>query len=572
MSRVNGAILGLLWYFIFFVPHSVFATPPIVDGLVAHYPMEGNLTDIVGGNHGILREGSVVLPTGNTVKGVIGNGLYFDGIDDWGEILRNVNNSLDGTSWTVTIWYFHMESTTNDFNTLGILGPWRGTRNQMDLYFALCNDSNGGCPDENAFKFGIEGRWHSDPSKLAEIGKWYHFAATYDQLTGERVAYINGKPLMADGFTGGLSSEGPFNLASHEYNLGSRDFDEMKLDELLIYDRALSPQEIKELVGYRDIKFYGFNGLESVDELSSNGWYIRGNETESGCSVGGPDDNNFCANRVEVFTSSGVDGQVRLYSYYDKAEGIRYGGEIGSTENSLLVPRIGTLAARIRLFDTQVSYKNERKEQRHFEKRHNDASVRAFFTYYTEYRDSTGEGDKCVHLEHDFEFLGKKAAKIFGYKKRKGLEFPRLSNTTHAKFNKDTDCSYQGYETQSIGRFDARNLIDWQKYIGEFVTLVVTIDPIDEEHYKSTYYLVADDDPYQIIDSTVTRHSPNVGNLTILFNSWLMDTEKPCARGVQSCLNGIEVDWVVWTKEILPTPFHIYQLHLDAQNLDITNP
>ena len=94
------------------------------------------------------------------------------------------------------------------------------------------------------------------PQSDFELHKWYHIAASYDESTGAAAWYINGvnmpySPRPPYGYPSNLNS------SSDNLKLGSENSNQWwhgKLDDVRVYNRALSEPEILEL--YNDKSTY----------------------------------------------------------------------------------------------------------------------------------------------------------------------------------------------------------------------------------------------------------------------------------------------------------------------------
>jgi len=174
-------------------------------------------------NHGTIHGGK-------WVQGRIGWGLEFDGEDDYvdvGTITHETN------SFTVSLWMYIRSS--EEWNTLVENGhPEYSWDHAYDI------------------RVGTEGEYHvliGNGSTLDEVSfttgwaynTWYHITLVYDGSTWK--FYQNGnkeKESTPDlDITGG---DGSTCLASHD--MGAAWFLDGKMDEVHIYDRALSSSEI----------------------------------------------------------------------------------------------------------------------------------------------------------------------------------------------------------------------------------------------------------------------------------------------------------------------------------------
>ena len=161
------------------------------------------------------------------VPGYIGGALEFDGVDDHVSLFSPID-ALIGDTVTISAWIkadsvaagYHPIVTQYDTN-------WNG------YYFYLHND-------RPAFYLNYENQARSD--EPINTGEWYHIAGTYD--SSDLKIYVNG--ILKH--TNSLDSN---SGVDHNAYIGRDDvhysyFDGM-IEDVRVYDRALSTAEIKEL-------------------------------------------------------------------------------------------------------------------------------------------------------------------------------------------------------------------------------------------------------------------------------------------------------------------------------------
>jgi len=198
------------------------------NGLVAYWALDENsgntATDSAGSNTGTLLNG----PTWTT--GQYNSALSFDGTDDYVDLGTGNFNLTD--SLTVSAWV-NVSSANSGYAT--IIG-----RGQYLYPFWLQLDI------ENKIRFGIRttsANYLTTDTRL-NTGQWYHLAATYQN--GERIIYINGQPSKSDTLTGALyQKSGEKTLLGNTPN--STAYFNGTIDDVRIYNRALSAQEISDL-------------------------------------------------------------------------------------------------------------------------------------------------------------------------------------------------------------------------------------------------------------------------------------------------------------------------------------
>jgi hypothetical protein len=217
----------------------------INDGLVAYYPFNDNFNDESGnGNNGTIY--------GNPqfVNGAIGNALQFDGIDDYMHSASlNINT---GDSFTVSYWM--------NFS-------WQQSRFWI-LYFGY---------DANAFPCSVPEGFHSlitglnwSPATTSGFGfmcgggnnafnmanfqgQWIHVVTTYDSLNKNINSFINAISMDSQTVTQAIPMQN-IGLYIGQAPLGYPDNNNFKgtLDDIRIYNRALSEAEILQLYNLRN--------------------------------------------------------------------------------------------------------------------------------------------------------------------------------------------------------------------------------------------------------------------------------------------------------------------------------
>jgi hypothetical protein len=107
-----------------------------------------------------------------------------------------------------------------------------------------------GLTNNNKLLFGIgyqSGLTNVISTNSVGIGLWTHVAATYSR-TGGMTIYINGREEGRRPYAGGIiSSQGPIGLGTYLNSIGGFNFSSL-MDEVSLYNRALSAAEIQSIV------------------------------------------------------------------------------------------------------------------------------------------------------------------------------------------------------------------------------------------------------------------------------------------------------------------------------------
>jgi hypothetical protein len=210
------------------------------DGLIAWWKMDlgtGSTApdemDINPGNFG----------TGNSAPawttGYIGNGLVFDGIDDYLDVLHH--ESLNLNTLTISLWM----KTNYSGDTQGILSKYD---NHGEWNYQLYSDASGYIN----FNVGADNAWETTltSNTIINDNNWHHVTVTYDQINMK--IFIDGVEDNSVSETRSLGTGArPLYIGANTYDASvTLAFDEAhntfsgSLDNIKIYNRALSDGEV----------------------------------------------------------------------------------------------------------------------------------------------------------------------------------------------------------------------------------------------------------------------------------------------------------------------------------------
>jgi len=165
--------------------------------------------------------------------GKFGKALSFDGVDDYVEIPDS--ESLDITdAITVMVWV------NGD-----LASQYKGILEKRDSTasgFALLSW------DADEIKFEITNIGLSISKGGLESFRWYHVVGTYDSSTGKGYLYINGVKVGEDTASGAIKpNDAKLFIGSRGIGNKPSCYFNGTIDEVRIYNRALSENEIKML-------------------------------------------------------------------------------------------------------------------------------------------------------------------------------------------------------------------------------------------------------------------------------------------------------------------------------------
>jgi len=213
----------------------------VIDGVVGvwHFDEgEGNIAHDTSseGNDGTLYDGNTTNDDGNTppqwADGKFGKALRFDGVDDYVEVpdseSLDITDAITIEAWTKT-------------NTSGVV---QVVLNKNYAYQLRVSN------DLQVVGYIYTGSWHYINSySLIEPNVWYHIVFTYDKslTSGNLKLYINGEEAANPVDETGTISSNAYNLLIGARLATPVDLFSGTIDEVHIYNRALSEEEISDL-------------------------------------------------------------------------------------------------------------------------------------------------------------------------------------------------------------------------------------------------------------------------------------------------------------------------------------
>jgi hypothetical protein len=204
---------------------------PTTVGLVAAYGFnEGSGSSVADGS-GNGHTGAISGATWST-QGKFGNALSFDGVNDW--ITVNASSLLNlTTAMTLEAWVF--PTTTSGVRDILIK---EGTN--ADIYNLYARNWRGR-PEANVFVGGANRVVEGTAAQAPAANVWTHVAGTYDGTTLR--LYINGVQVASVNRTGPIAtSTGPLRIGGNSL---WGEFFQGRIDEVRVYNRALTPAEIQ---------------------------------------------------------------------------------------------------------------------------------------------------------------------------------------------------------------------------------------------------------------------------------------------------------------------------------------
>lgn len=195
--------------------------PPL--GVVAWWTAEGNPNDIIGTNNGVLEGGA------GYTSGEVGQAFNFSNVGD--QVVATTGGLPTGTSdRTIECWAYFDSFTSGVESTIALYGTIGGYGEVYELYI----DQN----QHLAFS-----QWGDNVTgPLVNPGQWHHLAVTSSGTTNI-ILYLDGINVAS----GNLSFNTPQGTTLYIGGVSAPSLTRQtigQIDELTIYNRALTPDEI----------------------------------------------------------------------------------------------------------------------------------------------------------------------------------------------------------------------------------------------------------------------------------------------------------------------------------------
>lgn len=216
-------------------------------GLVAHWKLDesGNIstaTASTGSINGTLTNFPAD-PTARWLSGQVSGALRFDGINDY--VALGTGTALQPASLTVALW-IRREASWN--GTDGWIMDTKGGTWTANGWYLEIGGASG-----HALALTVDGANYGymtgapNPDTEFPLNTWVHVAATFDTATNQIKIYLDG----VDRAVTIAGSPSTISSSASNKNFGSASFrvPASSIDDMRIYDRALSAAEIATLHG-----------------------------------------------------------------------------------------------------------------------------------------------------------------------------------------------------------------------------------------------------------------------------------------------------------------------------------
>jgi len=221
----------------------------------------GNVPDSWGTNNGTAANGPLI----KTSECVFGKCVYFNGTNNYITVPGGSGSVLNMDYITIEAWIY-LSSTPSDVVTIVSKGG-QGSNSHIWFYYY-----------PSSARLGLEygngtTRTVAYYSITPKLNTWYHLVGTYDGTTG--YAYVNGLRGNAQTSITGVLGKNTDWLVIGRYSTNGSYYWPGMLDEIRIYDKAISASQIK------DHYYAGLNNLLINGSINREEYLSRLNDYAS---------------------------------------------------------------------------------------------------------------------------------------------------------------------------------------------------------------------------------------------------------------------------------------------------
>lgn len=242
------------------------------DGLVGYWKFDEGVgtTSADSSGNGNLATFAAGTSAPTWTGGKFGIGTSYDGSNDYIYVTDTTSSPLDVTTGLSEFAWIYI---TANGDILGKPNKYKFAISSSKIIAAL--DTTGKAWD-----------WATNSSNTTlSTNTWYHAGFTYSSSTNKVTYYLNGQPDGTDtSFSGTINTDD----SSVKIGYGGSTYFTGNIDEIRIYNRALSPTEIKDLYNFAPgpVAYWDFNegtGTTAYDSSgnSNNGVFGTGNSSPS---------------------------------------------------------------------------------------------------------------------------------------------------------------------------------------------------------------------------------------------------------------------------------------------------
>jgi concanavalin A-like lectin/glucanase superfamily protein len=209
------------------------------NALVSYWPAEGSAKDSVGSNDGTLLNGASFAP------GISGQAFSLDGKDDYVLVPNSPSLNFGVQNFSLTLWI------KTRFSRGGVGTDFLISKGSFGTFFNYTLQYNSNIDSLALFSVGAasgQGEEYVSAGPKLGDGKWHHIVGVREGT--EIRLYIDCALAARSGCFGCqiINSTGPWNVViGGRESPGNDPYFQGEIDEVAIYDRALSQEEIVKI-------------------------------------------------------------------------------------------------------------------------------------------------------------------------------------------------------------------------------------------------------------------------------------------------------------------------------------
>ena len=222
--------------------------PP--DGMTNWWPADGNAFDIIGGHDGTL-QGGATFAAGEVVQA-----FNLDGVNDYIQVPNDPSAAFNfAGSFTIDAWINLASPPQPEFSP--IVSKWNDIpfgNNNRSYFLAVVPFG----PLRLRFDVSGDGEFlggHSSAIISADViplNTWTHVAGVFDGPAHSLTVYVNGHASVSAIATSNVSApfvnQEPILIGAGDLGSNARDFFDGQIDEVELFERALTQAEIQAIV------------------------------------------------------------------------------------------------------------------------------------------------------------------------------------------------------------------------------------------------------------------------------------------------------------------------------------
>jgi hypothetical protein len=232
----------------------------IEDGLVSYWSFDeadidgDTVKDLWGGNDG------AIMGDPKSVAGKFGEAFEFDGVDDYISVPVSPSLNMGGSSYTIVAWALVDDSVVYGSERIIVeYGTWQTGTYQLTSM------------SDNHWKTNFHGRSSNQGSECLldwTDSQWHHLVGVFDDDDDFMRTYFDGEVCDTTVENNAPSDvDLPLYIASRG---GGSLFSSITLDEIAIYNRAISEAEVEQLFSTE-----GFAVVNHADKIAETWGHIK---------------------------------------------------------------------------------------------------------------------------------------------------------------------------------------------------------------------------------------------------------------------------------------------------------